>query len=61
VTGVVALLMQQEPQRRPDQIREILRTTAQPVTPVSPSAPLAIGIVDACAALAGHTPLLACH
>jgi subtilisin family serine protease len=61
VTGVVALLVQQEPQRRPDQIREILRTTAQPVTPVSPSAPLAIGIVDACAALARHTPLLACH
>ncbi|HOW75303.1 MAG TPA: S8 family serine peptidase [Candidatus Competibacteraceae bacterium] len=61
VTGVVALLVQQEPQRRPDQIREILRATAQQATTVSHSTPLAIGIVDACAALARHTPLLACY
>ena len=61
VTGVVALLVQQEPQRRPDQIREILRVTAQPATHRSHSDPLAIGIVDACAALARHAPLLACR
>ena len=61
VTGVVALLVQQEPQRRPDQIREILRVTAQPATHMNHSDPLAIGIVDACAALARHAPLLACR
>jgi subtilisin family serine protease len=60
VTGVVALLVQQDPQRRPDQIREILRATARPVMPSSPPALPAIGIVDACAALARRAPVLAC-
>jgi subtilisin family serine protease len=61
VTGVVALLVQQDPQRRPDQIRAILRATVQPVVDAGPSTPPAIGIVDACAALARHAPALACH
>jgi len=60
VTGVVALLVQQDPRRRPDQIRAILRATARPVAQASPSVPPAIGLVDACAALARHAPALAC-
>lgn len=61
VTGVVALLVQQDPQRRPDQIRALLRATAKPVANANPSASPAIGIVDACAALARAAPTLACH
>jgi len=61
VTGVVALLLQQQPQRQSRQIREILRKTAQPVTDAGPSAAPAIGIVDACAALARQAPQLVCR
>jgi subtilisin family serine protease len=61
VAGVVALLAQQDPQRRPDQIRAILRATAQPVANASTSAQPTIGIVDACAALSLQAPTAACH
>jgi subtilisin family serine protease len=61
VTGVVALLIQQDPQRSPEQIRALLYTTARQPAGLHPAPPPAVGIVDACAALARQAPVLACH
>ncbi len=61
VTGVVALLIQQYPQRSPDQIRALLYATARPPAGTRPAPPPAVGIVDACAALARQAPALVCH
>ena len=49
VSGVVALLLQREPRMSPSQVRLVLFATARPVTA---SGVPAIGLVDACAALA---------
>lgn len=61
VTGVVALLIQQDPQRSPEQIRALLYTTARQPTGSYPTPPPVVGIVDACAALARQAPTLVCH
>ena len=49
VSGVVALLLQQEPMMSPGQVRLVLFATARPVTATGVPP---IGLVDACAALA---------
>jgi len=49
VSGVVALLLQREPTMSPSQVRLVLFATAHPVTA---SGVPAIGLVDACAAVA---------
>jgi len=59
VTGIVALLLQQAPHLTPDQVKAVLRATAQPVPGLEPTAAV-VGLVDACAALAGQTPTLVC-
>lgn len=61
VTGIVALLIQQDPQRSPEQIRALLYTTARQPTGSHPAPPPAVGVVDACAALARQVPALVCH
>ncbi|HRY15296.1 MAG TPA: S8 family serine peptidase, partial [Candidatus Competibacteraceae bacterium] len=61
VTGVVALLIQEDSQRSPEQIRTLLYTTARQPLGSHPAPPPAVGIVDACAALARQTPALVCH
>ena len=49
VTGVVALLLQQQPELTPDQVKTVLRTSAHPVA--ESVARSELGLVDACAAL----------
>ena len=61
VTGVVALLIQQDPQRSPEQIRALLYNTARQPAGSHPAPPPAVGIVDACAALARQAPALVCR
>jgi len=51
VTGIVALLLEQEPHLTPAQIHALLRTTAQPVAGAASATQGPTGIVDACAAL----------
>lgn len=58
VTGVVALLLQQQPELTPDQIKTVLRTSAHPVA--ESAARSELGLVDACAALKPTVPELAC-
>ncbi|MBK7542030.1 MAG: S8 family serine peptidase [Candidatus Competibacteraceae bacterium] len=60
VTGVVALLLQQNPQATPDQIRTVLRATARPVAGSTPAGVPRLGLLDACAALARQNPTLVC-
>lgn len=61
VSGVVALLLQQTPDLTPRQIRALLQATSRPVAnPPAFTAP-AIGLVDACAALAQQAPGLTCR
>jgi subtilisin family serine protease len=59
VTGVVALLLQHQPGLAPDQVRDLLRISAQS-TPLTRTARSSFGVVDACAALARAAPELAC-
>ena len=61
VTGVVALLIQKNPQHSPEQIRALLYATARQPPGSHPAPPPAVGIVDACAALARQAPALVCH
>ena len=49
VTGVVALLLEQNPELAPADALQMLKTTARPVQGVAPSR--VAGVVDACAAL----------
>lgn len=58
VTGVVALLLQQQPELTPDQVKTVLRTSAHPVA--ESAARSELGLVDACAALKPTVPELAC-
>src|SRR5438105_5600047 len=51
VTGIVALLLEQEPHLTPAQIQALLRTTAQPSAGAASPTQGTLGIVDACAAL----------
>ena len=51
VTGIVALLLEQEPYLTPAQVQALLRTTAQPIAGAASAAQGTTGIVDACAAL----------
>jgi len=61
VTGVVALLLEQRPKLAPSEIRELLRLTVHPVMVKSgASAPAALGLVDACAALSKLLAVPAC-
>lgn len=61
ITGVVALLLQQNPQATPGQIRTILKTSARPLAGANSNNPLRVGLIDACAALAQQAPDLACR
>lgn len=56
VTGVVALLLQRQPDLSPDRVKALLQTSARPVS----AARSDIGVVDACAALKLATRELAC-
>lgn len=58
VTGVVALLLQHQPELTPDQIKTVLRTSAHPVA--ESAARSELGLVDACAALKPTARELAC-
>ncbi len=57
VTGVVALLLQRQPDLSPDQVKTVLHASARPAPATRPE----IGVVDACAALQQTTQKLACH
>ena len=61
VTGVVALLIQQDPRRSPEQIRALVYNTARQPAGSHPAPPPVVGIVDACAALARQAPALVCR
>jgi subtilisin family serine protease len=51
VTGIAALLLEQEPRLTPAQVQALLRATAQPIAGAASTTPRTAGIVDACAAL----------
>ena len=61
VTGVVALLIQQDSRRSPEQIRALVYNTARQPAGSHPAPPPVVGIVDACAALARQAPALVCR
>lgn len=56
VTGVVALLLQRQPDLSPDRVKTVLQTSARPVSAARPD----LGVVDACAALKLASRELAC-
>lgn len=56
VTGVVALLLQRQPDLSPDRVKTLLQTSARSVS----TARAELGVVDACAVLKLAAPELAC-
>ena len=58
VTGVVALLLQRQPDLSPDRVKTMLQISARPVS--APATRPDLGVVNACAALKLATPELAC-
>ena len=51
VTGVVALLLEEDPALRPAEALDVLRATSRPLAVAAASTPSRAGLVDACAAL----------
>jgi subtilisin family serine protease len=60
VTGVVALLLEQDPGLGPVQALELLRATSRPLAVASASTSRSAGLVDACAALGKLTGRSSC-
>jgi subtilisin family serine protease len=60
VTGVVALLLEEDANLRPAQALELLRATSRPLAVASASTPQTAGLVDACAALGKLTGRSSC-
>ena len=51
VTGVVALLLEEDPALRPGEALDVLRATSRPLAVAAASTRSTAGLVDACAAL----------
>jgi subtilisin family serine protease len=60
VTGVVALLLEEDANLRPAQALELLRATSRPLAVASASTRQTAGLVDACAALGKLTGRSSC-
>ena len=60
VTGVVALLLEEDPNLGPAQALDLLRATSRPLAVAAASTPRRAGLVDACAALGKLTGRSSC-
>ena len=60
VTGVVALLLEEDPSLGPAQALDLLRATSRPLAMAAASTPPRAGLVDACAALGKLTGRSSC-
>jgi len=60
VTGVVALLLEEDPALRPSEALDLLRATSRSLAVAAASTPATAGLVDACAALGKLTGRRSC-